>query len=297
MVHADQWRETDGWVEKPPFPPPETGVQVQQLSRNDDTGEVVLRLNPVHGDLICFEVGKEATRESGRVEDPKNFSTAELKVSFLCVDSSGKHQTGSAVEWRNKITIKSRVYQGRDGMEKLVELRAAPEAPMRYTVDGSSPLDKGASYTEPFAVAKGAFLVLAVAEKGGIISEVHHREIPWDKDRPDFDPTKPATWKRPHKFDTTMESYEFLDRLEKHQATACGPRIMLTGDKWLEIAVSPDFQLHGAEMRRAVEYLRRLLPEGQVGVTVPRLWFPLGQHLLDWVAEARTELKANEVDQ
>jgi len=297
MVHANQWRETDGWVEKPPFPPPETGVRIRPLSRNDDTGEVVLRLNPVHGDLICFEVGKEASPESSRVEDPENFSTAELKVSFLCVDSSGRHQTGPAEEWRNKITLKSRVYQGRDGAEKRVELRAAPPAPIRYTIDGSSPLDKGASYTEPFPVGKNTFLVLAVAEKDGLISEVHRREIPWDRDEPEFDPTKPATWRREHKFDTTMESYDFLDRLQKHQAMACGPRLMVTGSKWLDFAVHPDFQLDGEQMRQAVEYLRRLLPDGQVGVTVPRLWFPLGQHLLDWAAEAKTDLKAGEVEQ
>ena len=56
LVHADQWREEGGYVEKPPFPQPATDVQVQELSRNDDTGEVRLRLNPVHGEILYYEL-------------------------------------------------------------------------------------------------------------------------------------------------------------------------------------------------------------------------------------------------
>jgi hypothetical protein len=140
-------------------------------------------------------------------------------------------------------------------------------------------------------------VVLAVAEKDNIISDIHRRDIIWDKEGPPFDPTKPVTWHREHKFDTTMEAYNFLDGMEKYQATACGLRINLTGRTWLEFAAPEEFRLKAPEMRQTVEYLRHLLPEGQVSLTVRRLWFSLGQHLLDWVAEAKTELKPGEVEQ
>ena len=212
LVHADQWREEGGYVEKPPFPQPATDVQIQELSRNDDTGEVRLRLNPVHGEILYYEFGGTATPSSARVEDFKNFPVKDLQVSFLCVDSSGLHDTGEAVSWKNKITIKSRTYQG--GGDKMVELRAAPEAQIRYTVDGSNPKDSGISYTEPFAAPPGTVVILAIAEKEEILSDIHKLNIRWDKQEGvEVDVNKPVTWKRSHQFATTQESYEFLSKL------------------------------------------------------------------------------------
>ncbi|MEW5952367.1 MAG: chitobiase/beta-hexosaminidase C-terminal domain-containing protein [Bacillota bacterium] len=110
--------------------------------------------------------------------DARAFKTSELEVSFLCIDSAGKHQAGDPVVWRNRITIKSRTFHGPGG-EKMVELRSAPPAPIRYTTDGSSPKLSGGSYDGPFAVPPGTLLVLAVAEKGGLISDEHRLEIRW----------------------------------------------------------------------------------------------------------------------
>ena len=130
LVRKDQWREDGGHVEKPPFPQPHTDVRPQELKRDDDTGVVTLKLMPVYGDTIYYEVGADATADSLKVSDVKNFQTDELTMSFLCVDSTGEHDTGHPVTWHNRITIKSRVYQ--DGEQKMIELRAAPEAP--YTL-------------------------------------------------------------------------------------------------------------------------------------------------------------------
>ena len=63
----------------------------------------------------------------------------------------------------------------------MVELRAAPEAPIRYTTDGSDPKTLGGTYTAPFAVPPGTICVLAIAEKAGVQSEIHRRDITWNK--------------------------------------------------------------------------------------------------------------------
>ena len=80
---------------------------------------------------------RQATPASAKVSDPKQFRTSELVASFLCLDSKGEHDTGAAVPWQNRITIKSRTYQS--GADKMMELRTAPAAPLRYTTDGSDP--------------------------------------------------------------------------------------------------------------------------------------------------------------
>ena len=94
LVHEEQWREDGNYVEKPPFPKPQTDVRVQLLSRDDATGTSTLRLTPVHGDGIYYEIGEGVTTGSMKIEDPKNFQVKDLMVSFLCVDSKGRHEKG-----------------------------------------------------------------------------------------------------------------------------------------------------------------------------------------------------------
>jgi hypothetical protein len=52
-----------------------------------------------------------------------------------------------------------------------------------------------------------------------------------------------------------------------------------------------------SELRRAIEYLRSLVPDGQVVVEAERVKFMTGQQLLDWIAAAKTELNPDEVQQ
>ena len=111
MIMEGQWREEGGLIDKGPFPEPDTSVRVQELKRNDDTGEVTLRITPVHADTVYYEIGSEATTSSAKVPDVQNFSTSELHLTFLAVDSTGAHATGPTVHWKNTINLKYRLFQ------------------------------------------------------------------------------------------------------------------------------------------------------------------------------------------
>ncbi len=297
LVHRDIWREDGGYVEKPPFPQPDTSVQVQLVSRDDESGEVRLRLLPLHGDVLHFEVGGErATTGSSQVPDPRGFNTRELRLSFLCVDSSGGHQTGEPVSWTNRITLRHRVY--RQGDQHRVELRAAPDAPIRYTTDGSDPRASGGSYDGPFPVPPGTVCVLGVAEREGIVSEPLRVDIDWSRDDGfRVDPAKPATWKRRHAPRTTRESYELLRLLRQHHATALGARIDVTGMQWGQVSADEQLALTPDQLEAAVGLLRGWVPDGEVAMEMTHLRFETGQGLLDWVAEIRTQLPSGEVVQ
>lgn len=135
-LHQDLWREQGEYIVKGPFPKPPTSVLIQELSRNDETGSVRLRVSPVNGDRLYAEFGGRATSASKPIGD-REFETAEIRVSFIAVDSSDHHSTGEPVEWCNRVTMKSRDYL--DGEARKVELRAAPPALIRYSTDGSDP--------------------------------------------------------------------------------------------------------------------------------------------------------------
>ena len=256
---------------------------------------VSVQSSPVHGDRIHYEIGSPATTASQIVSDPKNFPTSELEINFLCVDSLGEHETGNSLTWRNRITIKSRTFQS--GNDKMVELKAAPDAPIRYTTDGSDPKLGGGIYSDPFIVPPGTLCVLAVGEKHGI-SQQHRLDIQWDKvDDFQVDPAKPATWKREHHPKTTKDAYEFLGRLKKYQVGVFGSRITITGSHWVQLSVDSDLVFDADKLDSAVKHLRSLLADGEVEIEAQSLNFPTGQQLLDWVAEVKTELNRNEVQQ
>lgn len=297
LVAKDQWREDGGFVDKGPFPPPKTDVAVRELSRNDDTGEITLRIDPVHGDQVHYEFGgAAATSGSAKVDNPSAFKTAELHLSFLAVDSKGKNETGPARPYKNKITLKYRLFQ--DGGDKRCELQAAPQADIRYTTNGSDPKGSGGIYAGPFVVPPGTVFVLAVAEKSGITSEVLRVGIDWQKDDSvQLDLFKPVLWKRRHEYKTTKETYEFIGLLKKHGAAALGPRVTLSGQRYIELTFDPKLEPAPEQIEKALDVLRPMLAEGAVWIDSEAVRFPSGQALMDWIAEAKTELKPNEVVQ
>ena len=233
-VHQDVWREEGNYVNKGPFPKASTSVRWRELSRDEDTGVVKLRLTPVNADRLYAEIGAPATPASSTVEGGI-YEGDELLVSFLAVDSKKEHETGPPVEWRNRITLKSREYA--DGNERMIEIRSAPPAPIRYSTDGSDPNVNGGTYEGPFALPEGTRFVLAVAQKNGITSEQLKREIA-DKPQPKpINPSEPVVWKPGPSgcaFETTQSAYGFITRLKKHNRRCRRPHRSRAGRRDME---------------------------------------------------------------
>lgn len=297
LVHQEQWREEGGgFVEKPPFPKPQTEIRWLEVSRNSDTGEVLLKLTPVNGDTIHYEIGGTATLESQTVADAKNFPTQEMMISFLCVDSKGEHEAGPPQTWYNRVTVKSLQYM--QGSQKIAELQAAPAATILYTTDGSDPKLSGEPYEVPFAVPPGTVCVLAVAQKDAITSEPHRLDINWDTSTTVFEiePDRPYLWKKRQQITTTRDAYEYAKRLSKFQAQALGPRITISGNQWIDLTMADNLKFTGEKLEDVINYLRGLTPEGEVEVDVESMYFETGQLLQDWVADVKTELTEHEVE-
>jgi hypothetical protein len=296
LVRKDQWREQGNYVEKPPFPQPHTDVRIQELQRDDRTGTAILKLTPVHGDTLHYEVGDKATPASATVPDPRRFETSDLTVSFLCVDSKSEHDTGEPVTWQNRIVIQSRTYQS--GNDRMVELRATPDAPIRYSTDGSNPTLSGAVYEGPFVLPKSAYVVLAGAETAGQMVE-HRLDVDAEgSDTVAIDPERPATWKHKHKSETTQDTYTLLGQLKRFHASILGSQVsMVAGPHWLEFTSDDQLALDVATLETTVEGLRQILPDGQIALEAFALGFPTGRQLLAWVEDARTELQPEEVEQ
>ncbi|MCC6456909.1 MAG: DUF499 domain-containing protein [Caldilineaceae bacterium] len=300
LVNQDVWREdAGGYVDRGPFPQPDTDVLIQEQTRDADTGEVTLRVTPVHGDTIYYEVGGDATTASIKLEG-NTLKTQELCVSFLVVDSKHEHKTGPAKEWKNRITLKYRMYDSGD--DRMMELRAAPEATIFYITDGSNPRVAGARYNGDFAIPRGAPMVLAYAARDGVESQPEQINISWKKGKREvvIDSQRPAVWQRSHGYNSTKESFEFLARLEKYKASVHGLRLTISGDSgdsgWVELVTAEGKEITPEQVKASLEVLRDM-QNGQIQLAATSLYFDEGLELQAWVEDAKLTLQQGEVKQ
>jgi hypothetical protein len=57
MLRKDLWRANGEWIEIGPFPPAKTSVAIREVGRDDETGELRLKIQPTHGDTVYYEFG------------------------------------------------------------------------------------------------------------------------------------------------------------------------------------------------------------------------------------------------
>jgi hypothetical protein len=299
-IRKDIWREEPGgYVNKGPFPQPATSVSIREIARDDDTGEVELRVTPVHGDIIYWDVGRDVSTASARL-DGNTLPTRELRLSFLCVDNTGVHETGDPVIWENRITPKYKSYQR--GQDKVMKLQAAPPAAIYYTTDGSNPRLGGAVYEEDFVIPQGAQVVLVYAERDGIESEILNIAIDWERDEGvRVDPLLPARLHRNIRLGSTKETYEWLAAVQKYGGGISGGVATIGADgrvhDWVELSASEEKFIAPEQLEEALKVLRSIQAEGEVRLELTDVSFPTGQELLDWVAEVEETLIPDEVRQ
>ncbi len=303
-LSRDVWRDKGGIIDKGPFPPPATQISVQKLNRDNDTGEATLKITPMYGDTVYFEEGDNLpTTASSNVSDASGgfsgFKTRELKLNFICVDSTGEHQQGAPFLWENTINLKYSVYQ--QGDDWMVELHAIPQGAIMYSTDGSHPKQSSTPYHAPFVVPDDSQLVLAFAQAAGIESEI--ARIPINQYRTKKIEIKrdlPVTWKRRHKDLTGKQAFDLLDRLKKFNGVAKGIIIDVRANNEqqdINYTGADDFTLDGESFEKTVKHLQSLTEGSQIFLNVASIHFEKGQDLLDWIADMKGSLKPGETVQ
>lgn len=298
LIRRDIWRDLgDGFVQRGPFPKPQTSVTFQQLARDSSTGEVILRVRPLHGDTIFYSEDGVATTSSARLEGT-DLKTQALRLSFLAVDSRGEHETGDPMTWENTIELRYQFFQ--QGSQMVCELKATPGGEIRYSVDGSSPETSGRTYTEPFSIPPGSRVILARASSSGVNSSPLRVDVPSkpEDDRPVVDPQKATVFKRRLTRDSTGEAYQFLELASRHKARLGGVRLDVGKDGHFVSLATDDRTFQDAtNVRELARRLMEIVEGGNLTLETERLHFARGQELLDMVADLRTALKPGEIEQ
>lgn len=292
MLRKGIWIETGGYLDKEP-PAPETSVFVREIGEDKNTGEVTLKIQPHNGDRVHYEINGDATEASMVVEDIHNFKTKELKLSFLCVDSTGKNTTGPVEYWTRKINLQHKIYD-KDGKSN-VELKAtSPNVTIRYTTDGSNPKESGGVYEESFIIPEGAKFIQAIAfnESLGVYSDVMQIEVKEKKF--EIDKEKPVHLIEPIVSNNTTETFNVIEKLSKYDLSVSGVTIGISekgngsNTGFIELTMG-DFDIKKPE--NLVEELKGLIDKFfddksfETHITINKVIFDSGQVFEEWVSD------------
>jgi hypothetical protein len=292
MLRKGIWIETGGYLDKEP-PAPETSVFVREIGEDKNTGEVTLKIQPHNGDMVHYEINGDATEASMVVEDIHNFKTKELKLSFLCVDSTGKNTTGPVEYWTRKINLQHKIYD-KDGKSN-VELKAtSPNVTIRYTTDGSNPKESGGVYEESFIIPEGTKFIQAIAfnESLGVYSDVMQIEVKEKKF--EIDKEKPVHLIEPIVSNNTTETFNVIEKLSKYDLSVSGVTIGITekgsgsNTGFIELTMG-DFDIKKPE--NLVEELKGLIDKFfddksfETHITINKVIFDSGQVFEEWVSD------------
>ncbi|MBD8034592.1 DUF499 domain-containing protein [Solibacillus merdavium] len=293
------WIEEGGYLDKEP-PAPETSVNVRETHRDESTGEVTLKITPQNGDKVYYEINGEATPGSLEVKDLNAFKTTELSLTFLCVDSTGKHKTGTLTPWNNNVQLQYNVFD-KNG-SNYIELKASsPKVTIKYTTDGSNPKNSGGVYDDIFEVPKGTKFIQAIAVHEGFEIFSETITIPITETKFEIDKEKPLILNQILRASVTSEVYKQLEILDKHKVKVSGVSLQVfektnsIQQSWLELSFD-NYVFH--ETKSFVKQLDELRDvffnekNVEVSMSIEKSKFEKGQNFEDWVAENKQSIEA-----
>jgi hypothetical protein len=169
----DTWREVGGYLIKGPFEKEPTDVVIEQMNYDEQTGEFTLKVKPVRGNSVYYDIDAEPTKASSKVEQ-QTLPIKEPSAYFVCFDTEGgenPHPTGKAKKWLGRVPLRREQRQNADGKDVL-ELKTHKAYEIRYTTDGSNPKESGRLYSGEIVLpADCRFVLVAVYYKDQLVSE------------------------------------------------------------------------------------------------------------------------------
>lgn len=301
LVQQDQWREEGKWILRGPFPKPATDVAVREIDRDKDNGTILLEVEPFRGDVVHYSYEGQAT-EQDPVLNEHRFYTKQLRLSFLCVDSTGDHEAGEVFDWTAPIEVRHDFRQQGDQFKVEAETHP-PNIPIWYTTDGADPTEHGGKYEDGF-LANPKSLIQLVAMQDGLASEAISFTLPESgAETTDIQPDTPLTLAKRSgnklELNSTAECFAKVGALKRFKGSIGGPRVIArNGDgKELEISGSK-LDFNPDEFENLLNYVKEnLLPESELTVHIKNLYFDTGHDFIEFTKEADISYENTEIQQ
>lgn len=202
----------NGLLTKSPRPKT-TDVIIQEEILQGDEGYVQLKIDTVY----ASDTPKVYYQEDGEVSESSLLLTGfilrtkALRVQFLAIDPTGQNLKGVPKKWENKLVIRNHF----DQVSRIVKLFVAPQANLKYTIDGSNPR-YGIPYEHPIQLNENETDIQIFAEIDGLEAQktfkfpsVNVQSIEIDNDKPASLNTNSS--KAPKRLDQPQKIYEAIE--------------------------------------------------------------------------------------
>lgn len=280
-----------------------TSVQVVADTTPNDDGEVVLRINALNaghnGRVHYAEDGVVST--SSPVLKDETLRSKAYRIQFLAVDPNGQYDTGEVKSWTNKLTIRANF----EATTRQVELRVAPAATLKYTLDGSEARN-GRDYTGPIQLDDSAAKILVFAEGGGLEAKEKfeyvgaHRDDEGDGGKREvvIDRSKPARLNRMVNLGSRQDAYRVVSLLKERQATVEKVAAVLGSNPATVQFFLGETPADGAYLESVLNQIGSCLPaDSSISLKIHRFQFQTGQDLLDLTEQVGIELDERDFSQ
>jgi hypothetical protein len=282
-----------------------TSVQVVTDTTPNDDGEVVLRVNALNagpsGRIHYAEDGSVST--SSPVLKDETLRSKAYRVQFLAVDPNGQFDTGEVTTWTNRLTIRTNF----DATDRVVELRVAPAATLKFTLDGSEPRN-GQDYIEPIALGDNTTKLLVFAEGGGLEAKekFEYAALRRGGDGGDgggerevvIDRSKPARLNRTVNLGSRQDAYAVVALLKERQAKVEKVAAMVGSSPNVVQFFLGDTTADGAYLENVLNQIGACLPaDSAISLKIQRFQFQTGQDLLDLAEVVGFDLGENDFSQ
>lgn len=308
-ISKDIWRKNGDYIEKGPFEKEPTSVTISDRNSGDIAETTVLKILPIHGDKVFYEIGAEATPGSAIVSDVNNFMTNEVKISFLCIDSTGEYPMGEPVEWIREIKIKHSIEGTTKGQQ--LTLKTINGVKIKYTTDGSNPKDNGGVYEAPILLAENVNFVLVVAEFEGCFYDEHNIKIEKVISKElIIDATKPLLLRKKIRTSETKKTFEEIKCLENFVTGVNGVSMVLTNttaqgndNGYIELVVGTRNSVNPTELSKVIDNLKSSFIENgttNVEMDIDKMEFATGQKFKDWINNSKriiSEFNQGDIEQ
>lgn len=302
------WREEGNHIRRGPFPPASPEVVIRELSVSDEgNGMTFLKIEPLHAPSVAYESGDSVpTRASSPVPTPSRFEASGLRYSFLAFDPSDLARTSPVKVWNAKIRLKNQLHHRGNHYE--AEFLALPKTngiEVRYTTDGSSPMNAGSAvYNGVFRVPSSCRVIraVAVASQHDNNSEIITVNIPTEAGGgPRIRPDVPARWTATTRLDDSGAVWDFIEKLRPFLgATATDITITLLSEdglRSLDYADSIQDGYNADSLKSLVEKIQTVFPGEKLRMIVGSILFLTGQSLLDWLQATRQQFRFENIRQ
>gem|GEM_PF-5671963 len=291
---------------KGPFAKESTGVEILKRDYDRDSGETILKISPKYGDKVYVDTNENVSEASKLVENTEFFKVKNRTNYFLCVDSTGAHETGEVVRYNTPFVINHEFSNHGSGLQ--LTLKVNNEAELRYTTDSSDPRDNGGIYDSPISIPEGARYVRVVAHVGDDYGDIEELAVPQTDGTVEVGDHQPVAFTQSLQTSDNTQTYQLIEELEqghtKAELTSIALKIGNDPDKFVVMSIGEGVEFTGEDVRKLIDQMRAVLSASKEDITVEiktrKLNFASGVSFKQYASANNidiTKLNPNEIQQ